>query len=57
MVACSPSIHFLSCEIDATWGFGLLIAHTFVSVALRVILLGVRTNQMMEGARDAAMSM
>jgi len=40
----------------ATWGFVALISYTLVSVALRVALMGIRSNQFIQGGSEAAMS-
>jgi len=43
----------------STWaipGFGLLIIYTLIGVALRVSIMGIRTNQMIQGGSEAAMS-
>ena len=43
----------------ATWaitGFALLIAYTLVSAVLRTVLLGIRSNQFLQGGSEAAMA-
>ena len=43
----------------ATWaivGFALLIAYTLVNAVLRAMLLGIRSNQFLQGGSEAAMT-
>jgi hypothetical protein len=40
----------------AIWGFGMLIAYSCVSVILRVVILGIRTNERLQGTSELGMS-